>query len=117
MKLMKRNLTKFLYHEYLGEDERYRDDRRTGTMAVRYAYPVELTGNISVPSMYANNEWFGIDTNYTHILVMSLPTKVEIKEEGMIEWRNNKYDIKAVRPSLNVLAVALRQRTENRVNA
>ena len=35
----------------------------------------------------------------------------DIKEAGLIEWQGVLYEITAVRKSLNVLSVAMRQRT------
>ena len=35
--------------------------------------------------------------------------KVNILEDGLIQWKGKEYVISAVRPSLNVLAVALKQ--------
>ena len=41
--------------------------------------------------------------------------KADIREGGVVEWQGNLYDVVAVSPSLNVLNVALRQRTKNNV--
>ena len=37
----------------------------------------------------------------------------DIKETGRIRWKGELYDIRAVRPSLNALSVALRKQTTN----
>lgn len=108
MKLLKRNLTEFTYEAYEGKQEILKDGKHTGKYEVRYGEPVPYTGNISTPSQMASQQWFGIETDYTHVLLMEDPN-ADIKETGIIRWKGNTYMITAVRPSINVLAVALRK--------
>lgn len=112
MRLLQRNTTKFLYKPYGMMVERMSDGRHTGEPEINYAGPIEYEGTISPPSGYANEQLFGLDIKYTHVLLLDDP-KADIKESGLIIWGDATYDIKAVRPSLNVLAVALEKRTEN----
>lgn len=113
MRLMKRNTTVFEYQANLGEQEVLENGLHTGHQEVVYDAPVRYRGNISVPSGEATDNLFGINTNYTHVLLMDNPD-ADIREDGLITWKGVQYDVKAVRQSLNVLAVALRKRTQNR---
>lgn len=116
MKLLKRNLTSFDYRACLGQQEviveeergNERVQRHTGRYAVKYADPVAMEGSIATARGFVANEWYGIDTRYTHVLVMDNPN-ADIKEDGLIDWRGDTYEVRAVRPSLNVLSVALRK--------
>lgn len=109
MRLLKRNETEFTYTGYEGKTEILKDGKHTGKFTVSYAEPVTYTGNISVPSGQDLQQLFGIETRYTHVLLMDNPD-ADINESGLIQWKGSVYEIKAVRPSLNVLAVALRKR-------
>ena len=106
MKLLKRNTTKFQYLPYVGKTEILKDGKHTGKFELTYAEAIEYEGNISIPSGQIDQQLFGIDTRYTHILLMDNPD-ADIQESGLIQWKGSVYRIKAVRPSLNVLAVAL----------
>lgn len=112
MRLLRRNTTLFQYRALAGEEEEIRNGRHTGNMKPHYAAPVTYRGNISSPSGLATDQLFGINTQYTHVLLMDNPD-AEIEESGLIEWKGAAYEIKAVRPSLNVLAVALKKQTVN----
>ena len=108
MKTLKRNETTFTYKAFLGKTERLVNGKHTGKFDITYDEPVDYSGNISAPSGQTNTDLFGIETKYTHVLIMDDPT-VDIKEDGLILWKGDAYEVKAVRPSLNVLAVALKQ--------
>jgi len=110
MRLLRRNTTTFQYRAYLGEQEILKDGRHTGNYEVAYAEPVTYRGNISAPSGFATDNLFGVNTPYTHVLLLDNPD-ADIQEDGLIDWKGATYEIKAVRPSLNVLAVALRKQT------
>ena len=112
MRLQYINTTTFQYRAYLGKTEVLSNGRHTGHSEPSYADPVEYRGNISVPYGQASQQMFGQDIRYTHVLVMEDPN-ADIKEDGLIDWRDNTYEIKAVRPSLNYLNVALKRRTKN----
>lgn len=108
MKLLKRNETDFTYTAYAGKEEVLSNGRHTGKFEVSYAEPIPYRGNISVPSGQALQQLFGIETSYTHVLLMDNPD-ADIREDGLIQWKGYVYEIKAVRPSINVLAVALKK--------
>lgn len=112
MRLQRRNTVKFGYRAQTGEKETMRDGMHTGEMKPVYGEPVEYRGNISPPSGYAAAQFYGMDANYTHVLLLDDPD-APIEESGLIEWKGDTYEIKAVRPSLNVLAVALKKQTKN----
>ena len=113
MKLLKRNLTEFGYLPYMGEsDIDPETSMHTGEPVPTYGDPIPLEGNISIPSQLVNPTFYGEDIKYTHTLVME-PPETEIDEYGLILWKGDTYKIRAVRPSLNFLALALRKRTKN----
>lgn len=113
MKLLKRNCTEFEYYAYTGLDSDVNEDGlHTGIWEPIYSDPVTYKGNISSPSGAAVQAFDGLEIRYTHVLVMDNPN-IDIRETGYIVWKGRKYDINAVRPSLNVLSVALQQRTED----
>lgn len=116
MKLLKRNLTSFDYRACLGEVEVLETEgsgqdavqRHTGRFEVRYADPVAMTGSISYARGFVANQWFGIDDRYTHTLLIGTPD-ANIAEDGLIDWKGDTYEIRAVRATLNVTAVAMRK--------
>lgn len=110
MKLLKRNLTEFEYMAYLGKQEIMIDGKHTGRYEVQYADPIVRRGMIDVPTGYVQNQLFGINNDYSHVLLLDDPD-ADIKEAGRIRWKNALYEIKAVRQSLNVLSVALKKLT------
>ena len=114
MILLRRNLTSFEYYAYTGVDSDIDEETgmHTGIPKPIYASPVTYKGNISAPNGSAIQAFDGIDVRYTHILLMD-DVNADIRETGYIVWKGKKYDVTAVRPSLNVLSVALRQRTED----
>ena len=136
MRLLQRNLTEF---EYIPQTEETDIDPETGMHTGEFrqmtdeelgedAEPILCEGNISTASQYATYTLFGTDIRYTHVLVMdyteveideygkirwSGDPKVEINEYGKIRWNGDLYDIRAVRPSLNSVSIALRKQTKN----
>ena len=113
MRVLRRNTVVFFYRANTGhETEAVWEEKHTGNYKAVYAEPVRYRGNISPPSGFATDNLFGVNTRYTHVLVMDNP-HADIKEDGLIEWNGAEYEVKAVRPSLNVLAVALKKRTAN----
>ena len=113
MRLLKRNLTEFEYLPATGkETDLNSDGEHTGEFYPEYGDPKVYTGNISAPNGDTNQTFYGEDVRYTHTLVMDRPN-VGIKEGGAILWKGDMYDIQAIRPSLNVLNVALRKQTVN----
>ena len=110
MRLLKRNVTKFDYYEYVGLGSDLNEDGlHTGEPKVKYNYPVTYEGNISSPSGEAKQAFDGVEISYSHVLVMDDPN-VDINEHGYIEWKDKILDIKAVRPSLNSVTIALKER-------
>lgn len=112
MKLQRRNTVLFQYKPVTGQEERLLNGMHTGNYDPVYGDPVMYRGNISVPSGFATDNLFGVNTQYTHVLVMDKPD-ADIAESGLIEWNGDKYDVEAVRKSINVLSVALKKRTAN----
>lgn len=113
MRLLKRNTTEFEYLPNTGAESDLNDDgEHTGEMAPVYGEPVTYRGNISSPSGNASYQFYGMDIRYTHTLVMDNPS-ADIRENGLIRWKGEDYEIRAVRPTLNALAVALRKQTVN----
>lgn len=110
MKTLKRNEKTFLYKAFKSKTEILKDGKRTGNFNYQYEQPVEYSGNISSPSGQVSQELFGIDKKYTRILVMDNPN-LDIKEDGLIVCEVTTYTVVAVRPSLNVLRVALKECT------
>ena len=111
MRLLRRNLTEFEYLPYEGVTEvMTEDDEHTGEMEPKYGDPIPYMGNISSPSGQTNQTFYGEDIRYTHTLVMDDP-KADINECGLIRWKDELYDIRAVRPSLNALSIALEKQT------
>ena len=113
MPLLKRNSTTFEYLPPDGvESDLNEDGEHTGEFYPKHADPVEYRGSISLPSGAISQNLFGTDTRDTHVLVMRDP-ETEISELGMIRWKGDLYEIRAVRPSLDTLSVALRKKTAN----
>lgn len=113
MRLLKRNLTEFEYLPYEGESDLDQETgRHTGEPVPVFGDPIPFQGNISIPSQFVNPTFYGEDIRYTHTLVMEIP-ETEINEYGLIRWKDNVYEIRALRPSLNVLSLALRKRTKD----
>lgn len=113
MILLKRNSTEFKYYAYTGLDSDLNNDGlHTGIWKPVYADPVIYKGNISAPSGAAIQAFEGLEIRYTHVLLMDNPN-VDIHETGYIEWKERQYDITAVRPSLNVMSIALRERIKD----
>ena len=111
MKLLKRNMTEFEYFPNGGEETDLNEDgEHTGEFHPVYKDPVVYKGNISAPSGQVQHQFYGEDIRYTHTLLMDNPN-AEINEFGLIRWKGSLYDIQAVQPSLNVLAIALRKQT------
>lgn len=111
MKLLKRNMTEFEYLPGNGTETDVNDDgEHTGDFQPAYGNPVTYKGNISSPSGHTNQQFYGEEIRYTHTLLMDDP-KADINEFGQIRWKGELYEITAVRPSLNVLSIALRKLT------
>ena len=135
MRLLQRNLTEF---EYIPQTEETDIDPDTGMHTGEFrpvtaeededAEPILCEGNISTASQYATYTLFGTDILYTHVLLMDYTEveideygkirwngdpEVEINEYGKIRWNGDLYDIKAVRPSLNSVSIALRKQTKD----
>ena len=112
MRLLKRNCTEFEYYAYTGLDsDEDENGLHTGVWKPVYEDPVTYKGNISVPSGTAVQAFDGIETRYTHVLLMD-DVNTPIDEAGLIDWNGSTYMIRAVRPSLNVLAIALKKKTD-----
>ena len=113
MRLLIRNRTEFEYYPYTGlESDEDENGLHTGVWHPVYDEPVTYKGNISAPSGAAVQAFDGLDIRYTHVLLMDDPN-ADISEMGRIRWKGRMYRITAVRPSMNVLSVALLAETVN----
>ena len=114
MRLLRRNLKTFEYLPFVseGSDEDENGDHTGEYGTPVYGDPVSMKGNISVPSGQANQTFYGLSVRYTHILLVA-DHKADIRENGLIRWNGDLYDITAVAPSLNVLSVALQKQTKD----
>ena len=115
MRLQLRNCTKFTYRPFLEETDIGSDGLHTGEYRPEYGRSVEYYGNINPPGGVAQQTMFGLDVRYTHVLLMDNPN-ADIREDGLIIWKGDEYEIRAIRPSINVLAIALRKRSMNRAD-
>lgn len=112
--LLRRNETDFEYLPPDGVKTDLNDDgEHTGEFYQKHADPVPYRGNISMPSGTISQNFFGTDTRYTHVLMMDDP-EADISELGTIRWKGDLYEIRAVKPSLKALSIALRKKTANR---
>lgn len=107
MRLLKRNTTEFEHLAYKGKQEVLDNGRHTGRLNPQYADPVGYRGMIDLPSGYVARELFGINLDYTHILVMD-DRNAPFKEADLIMWGGDQYEILAVRRSINFLSVAMK---------
>ena len=110
MRLLKRQEIAFEYIPNLGTEEILVDGKHTGRYEAHYDTPVSYKGNLAMPTGYVQATWFGIDKQYSHILIMEDPN-APIKEEGIIRCKDDVFVIQAVRPSYNFLSVAMRRIT------
>ena len=114
MKLLKRNLKEMEYIPYEGESDIDPDTGlHTGEPVQSYGEPIPFLGNISAPSLYVNPTFYGEDIRYTHTLAMEPTDEFEVNEYGLIRYNGDTYEIRAVRPSLNYVTLALRKQTIN----
>lgn len=113
MRLLRRNTTEFEYLPNRGTgDDLDENGLHTGDYSFAYGTPVSMRGNISTPSGQASAQFYGLETLYTHTLVMDKPD-TGIEEGGVIRWKGALYDVLAVRPSINATSIALRKQTVN----
>ena len=116
MRNLRRNTKRFQYYPNTGlKSDLNKDGDHTGDPQPVYGEPVTYRGTFSTPSGQTKPTFYGRDIQYTHVLVMDDMT-APIREDGLIVWKGDTYEVKAVRPTINVLAVALKKRTENHVS-
>lgn len=114
MILLKRNLKEMEYLPYEGEsDIDPTTGQHTGEPVPSFGEPIPFLGNISAPSQYVNPTFYGEDIRYTHTLVMDPHADFPVNEYGMIRYLGDLYEIRAVRPSLNYISLALRKQTKD----
>ena len=114
MILLKRNLKEMEYIPYEGESDIDPDTGlHTGEPTLQYGEPIPFLGNISSPSQYVNATFYGDDVRYTHTLSMEPTEEFMPTEHDLIRFSGETYEIRAVRPSLNYLTLALRKQTVN----
>lgn len=115
MRNLKRNTKRFQYYPNTGlKSDLNKDGDHTGDPQPVYGEPVTYRGTFSTPSGQTKPTFYGRDIQYTHVLVMC-NTKADIKEYGYILWKGDRYEIRAVAPSLNVLSIALRKMTVDEI--
>ena len=112
MKLLRRNLTEVEYREYLGKEEILVDGKHTGRYKPKYGDPEIIKGNMDLPNGFVQNQFFGINPDYTNILLVAKGPANRFDETGIIEWHGNRYQIMSIRESLNVIALALQKLTK-----
>lgn len=113
MRLLRRNLVEFTYEPYLGEsDYDPETEEYTGEPEVQYGNGVTYRGNLSVPSGVTNPAFYGLDARYSHVILTDNPG-ADIRENGRIRIGDDTYEVVAIRPSLNVLAVAVQRLTKD----
>lgn len=112
MRLLEMLKTDFAYREYMGKAELLKDGKHTGVFEPTYSSAVMMRGHMGPAAGEAQAKMFGIETRFTHVLMMDEPV-VPIKESGLIDWNGKSYEVLAVRRTLNYVAIALRERTES----
>ena len=111
MKLLRRNLIHVQYLPWTGKESDLNEDQvHSGEFYPIYGDPIPYSGNFSVPSGNTNPTFYGSDIRYTHVLLIENP-KADINEFGLFRINGKLYEIRAVRPSLNGLSIALRKTT------
>ena len=111
MRGLKRDQRSFEYFPCIGKGSDLNGDGdHTGEPNPVYGSPVTYHGSISAASGHTNPTFYGRDLRYTHMLVMT-NMKADIKEDGYILWKGNKYEIRAVADTANVKNIALRRMT------
>lgn len=108
MKLLRRHLSQFEYRAYLGKQEILDEGRHTGKYEVRYADPKIYRGSFDLPNGYSQYMFAGISPDYTHVLLVENPN-ADIAEDGLIDWKGGTYKILQVRPSYNLMSIALKK--------
>ena len=107
--MCRRNTTLFTYQPFLGliddVDER---GYHTGEHVPAYGASSTYRGTISAPSGSVVMAFDGLEEQYTHTIIMDTPN-TEFTEDGLIEWKGDKYSIVAIRPSLNFTIIAIRK--------
>ena len=115
MRNLKRNTTQFEYLPNTGlSSDIDENGDHDGEPHPVYGTPVTYRGTISTPSGYTNPTFYGRDIRYTHVLIMT-NMKADIQEDGIIRWKGDLYEVRAVAPSLNVLNIALRKKSAEEV--
>lgn len=113
MKLLRRNTKEFEYLPWTGEETDVDESgRHTGNYVPTYGTAVIMRGNISIPGGHLNQTFYGQNIRYTHTLLMD-DENAQISETGRILWNGHRYEIRAVRRSLNGLSAALMQMTDD----
>ena len=106
MRTLKRNKQKIWYATYLGYEDQMEDGLYTGDLVPTYSDPVMLMANVNPASGRTGIEPFGVDTNYTHLMVtdeLNLPI-----DELSVIWfgREPEVDGSPVAPNFRVTRVA-----------
>ena len=115
MRNLLRNTSAFEYYPNTGlTSDLNKDGDHTGDPQPVYGTSVTYRGTFSTPSGQTKPTFYGRDIQYTHVLVMC-DVNADIDEGGYILWKGDKYEVRAVAPSLNVLSIALKRMTVDEV--
>lgn len=111
MRLLRRNTVEFLYYPVINNVGTFTGDMvATGWFKPEYGDPVVYRGTLSTESGFATDTMQGVETPYTHVMLMDNVT-ADISELGVIQVNGRWYEVKAVRRSRNVLNLALKLST------
>jgi hypothetical protein len=109
MRTLKRNKVEVTYALYDGKAEiQNSDGTYTGEWEKTYSEPVTLMANVAPATGNASVEPFGVDTNYSHIMVVE-GTDCPIAEETIVLYNGQTYRVVRVAKSLNHIRYALRE--------
>ena len=109
MRTLKRNKVQVSYALYSGKTEvQNTDGTYTGEWTKTYASPVTLMANIAPATGNASIEPFGVDTDYTHIMVVE-GVDAPLTEETIVLYNGQSYRVVRIAKSLNHIRYALRE--------
>lgn len=109
MRTLKRNKVEVTYALYDGKAEiQNSDGTYTGEWEKTYSEPVTLMANVAPATGNASVEPFGVDTNYSHIMVVE-GTDCPIVEETIVLYNGQTYRVVRVAKSLNHIRYALKE--------
>lgn len=109
MRGLKRNEGDIRFIPFLGnEDEVDANGLLTGAKVKRYGPCEKITGSVSDASGQVSQQIFGSALEYDY-LILSHDKGLAVKEDDLIVLGDRTCVVKRISPSLNVLAIAVRQ--------